>query len=101
MTDVSSKIIYDNLVAEHKIKEKITLKTPAYVGMCIRDLRKTPMYDFHYNYIKQKYGNKAKLLFTDTDSLTYEIETEDVYRDIWDDKDKFDNSDYPDLHILI
>ena len=49
----------------------------------------------HYNYIKQKYGDKAKLLFTDTDSLTYEIEADDVYQDFWNDKDKFDNSDYP------
>ena len=53
------------------------------------------MYDFHYNYIKKKYGDKARLLFTDTDSLTYEIEAEDVYKDFWNDKDKFDNSDYP------
>ena len=52
------------------------------------------MYDFHYNYIKKKYGDKAKLLFTDTDSLTYEIEAEDVYEDFWNDRDKFDNSDY-------
>ena len=53
------------------------------------------MYDFHYNYIKSKFGDKVKLLFTDTDSLTYEIETEDVYKDFWNDKDRFDNSDYP------
>ena len=63
--------------------------------MCILDLSTTLMYDFHYNYIKKKYGDKARLLFTDTDSLTYEIEAEDVYKDFWNDKDKFHNSDYP------
>ena len=94
-TYVSSKIFNENLVAVHKIKETLTLNRPAYVGMCILDLSKTLIYDFHYNYIKEKYGNKAKLLFTDTDSLTYEIEAEDVYRDFWNDKDRFDNSDYP------
>ena len=94
-TFVSSKIFNENLVAVHKIKETLTSNRPAYVGMCILDLSKTLMYDFHYNYIKEKYGDKAKLLFTDTDSLTYEIEAKDVYKDFWKDKDKFDNSDYP------
>ena len=94
-TFVSSKIFNENLVAVHKIKETLTLNRPAYVGMCILDLSKTLLYDFHYNYIKDKYGDKARLLFTDTDSLTYEIEAEDVYQDFWNDKDKFDNSDYP------
>ena len=94
-TYVSSKIFNENLVAVHKIKETLTLNRPAYVGMCILDLSKTLMYDFHYNYIKNKYDDKAKLLFTDTDSLTYEIQTDDVYEDFWSDKDKFDNCDYP------
>ena len=94
-TYVSSKIFNENLMAVHKIKEALTLNRPAYVGMCILDLSKTLMYDFHYNYIKERYGDRAKLLFTDTDSLTYEIETEDVYKDFWNDKDMFDNSDYP------
>ena len=85
----------ENLVAVHKIKETLTLNRPAYVGMCILDLSKTLMYDFHYNYIKQKYGSEAKLLFTDTDSLTYEIESKDVYSEFWKDKNRFDNSDYP------
>ena len=93
-TYVSSKIFNENLVAVHKIKETLTLNRSAYVGMCILDLSKTLMYDFHYNYIKDKYGDKVKLLFTDTDSLTYEIEAKDVYKDFWNDKDKFDNSDY-------
>ena len=94
-TYVSSKIFNENLVAVHKIKETLTMNRPAYIGMCILDLSKTLMYDFHYNYIKHKYGNKAKLLFTDTDSLTYEIKTNDAYNDFFKDKSKFDNSDYP------
>ena len=73
----------------------LTLNRPSYVGLCILDLSKALMYEFHYNYIKPKYGDKVKLLFTDTDSLTYEIEAEDIYQDFWDDKERFDNSDYP------
>ena len=94
-TNVSSKIFNENLVAVHEIKKALTLNRPAYVGMCILDLSKMLMYDFHHNYIKKKYGDRAELLFIDTDSLTYEIEAEDVYQDLWNDKDKFDISDYP------
>ena len=94
-TYVRSKIFNENLVAVHKIKEQLTLNRPAYVGMCILDSSKTLMYHFHYNYIKKRYGSKAQLLFTDTDSLCYEIETEDIYADLWQDKNLFDNSDYP------
>ena len=94
-TYLSFKIFNENLMAVHKVKETLTLNRPAYVGMCILDLSKTLMYDFHYNYIKKKYDNRARLLFTDTDSLTYEIEAEDVYKDFWNGKDMFDNSDYP------
>ena len=50
-TYVSSKIFNENLVAVHKIKETLSLNRSAYVGMCILDLSKTLMYDFHYNYI--------------------------------------------------
>ena len=92
---ISCKIFNEDLVAVHKIKPTLTLNRPAYVGMCILDLSKTLMYDFHYNYIKSKYGDKARLLFTDTDSLMYEIEADDVYQDFWKDKHLFDNSDYP------
>ena len=91
---VSSKIFNENLVAVHKIKEQLFLNRPSYLGMCILDLSKTLMYDFHYNYIKNKYRNKSKLLFTDTDSLCYEIEANDVYKDFFINKDKFDFSDY-------
>ena len=84
-SSVTSKIFNEKLVAVHKIKETLTLNRLAYVGMCILDLSKTSMYDFYYNYIKKKYNDKAKLLFTDTDSLTNEIETEDVYKAFWSD----------------
>ena len=94
-TYVSSKTFNENLMAVHKVKETLTLNRLAYVGMCILDLSKMLMYDFHYNYIKKKYNNRARLLFTDTDSLTYEIEAEDVCKNFWNDKDVFDNSDYP------
>ena len=56
-TYVSSKIFNENLQAVHKIKETLTFNRPAYVGMCILDISKTLMYDFRYNYIKQKYGD--------------------------------------------
>ncbi|CAH3184930.1 unnamed protein product [Porites evermanni] len=94
-TFVNSKIFNEDLVVVHKLKATLTLDRPAYVGICILDLSKTLMYDFHYNYIKSRYNNKAKLLFTDTDSLCYEIETRDVYKELWEDKQLFDNSDYP------
>ena len=89
-------------MAVHKVKEMLTLNRQAYVGMCILDLSKTLMYDFHYDYIKKKYNNRARLLFTDTDSLTYEREAEDVYKDFWNDKDMFDNSELStELTILL
>ena len=69
-TFMTGKFFNANLVAVHTIKETLTLNRPAYVGMCMLDLSETLMYYFHYNYIKKKYDDKAKLLFTDTDSLT-------------------------------
>ena len=93
-------IFCEELVAIHMKKTSLTMNKPIYFGMCILDLSKTIMYEFHYNYIKPKYGDKAKLLFTDTDSLMYEIKTENFYKDISGDvKDRFDTSDYPPNHI--
>ena len=93
-TFVSCKIFHENLVAVHMKKSFLKLDKPSYVGMCILDLSKVLMYDFHYNFIKAKYGDLAKLLFTDTDSLCYHIITDDVYQDLYNHKDMFDNSDY-------
>ena len=95
----SRKIFNENLVSVHMKKTSLLMNKPIYLGMCILDLSKIIMYDFHYNYIKSKYADKAKLLFTDTDSLMYEIQTEDFYKDISGDvKDRFDTSDYPENH---
>ena len=92
-------IFNENLIAIHMKTTSLTFDKPVYLGMCILDLSKTSMYNFHYNYIKKKYEDKAKLLFTDTDSLMYEIQTEDFYKDINEDvKDRFDTSDYPPNH---
>ena len=95
---ISCKIFSENLVAANmkgkERKERLKLNKPSYVGMCILDLSKVLMYDFHYNYIKRKYNERAKLLFTDTDSLCYLITTDDAYRDFYHDRELFDNSDY-------
>ena len=80
-------------------KIKLYFNKPIYLGMSILDISKTKMYDFHYGYIKPKYGDKAKLLFTDTDSQAYEIQTKDFYRDITQNVKKlFDTSNYPADH---
>ena len=93
--------IFDrNLVAIHLKKTEVYFNKPVYVGQAILDLSKLLMFDFNYNYIQKKYSyKKAKLLFTDTDSLMYELNTEDFYDDISSDiRDKFDTSEYPQDH---
>ena len=67
------EIFNNNLVAIIKSKVTLKLNKQPYVGMCILELSKVLMCEFHYDYIKNKYDNKSKLLFTDTDSLMYEI----------------------------
>ena len=94
------KIFNKDLTGVHLRKTKVYLNKPMYVGFAIVDMSKILMYDFHYNFIKQKYGEKAKLLFTDTDSLYYDIETNDIYHDSLQQSHLFDTSDYPKDHIL-
>ena len=89
-----TKFFDNDLVAIHKSKVTLTLNRSEYVGMCIFDLSKVLMYEFHYDYIKNKYSNNSRLLFTDPDSLMYEIKTEDVYEDFRKDKEMFDFSNY-------
>ena len=92
-------IFDENLAAFHMKKTEVYFNKPIFVGQAILDISKTLMFDFHYNFIGKKYGDKAELLFTDTDSLMYLIQTEDFYQDINKDiKKKFDTSDYPENH---
>ena len=90
---ISQKIFSKNFIAIHKIKPVLILNKPIYVGFSILDLTKLLMYEFHYKCIKSKFD--AKLLFTDTDSLVYEVKTEDVYEDFYQDTNLFDFSDFP------
>ena len=78
---MSYKIFENDLVAIRKNKVTLTLNKPAYIGMCILELSKVLMPEFHYDYIKSNYGNNSRLLFPDVDSLIYEIKTEDVNKD--------------------
>ena len=94
-----STIFDRNLIAVHMKKTEVYFNKPVYVGQAILDLSKTLMFNFHYNYIQKKYKHRAELLFTDTDSLMYQIYRDDFYKDISQDiETKFDTSDYPPDH---
>ena len=69
----------------HHLKGDVLMSKPIFIGSTVLDLSKKVMYEFFYDYVKPKWGDKAKLLFTDTDSFCSEIETEDIYKDISND----------------
>lgn len=94
------KIVNEDLVGVEMRQAKVKLCKPIYCGMCILDLSKYAMYDFYYNYLKQKYQNKLQLQMTDTDSLLFYCETEDIYRDMSENLELFDTSDFPEHHYL-
>ena len=88
------KIFDNNLVAIVKRKLALKLNEAVYIGMHILELVKVLMYKFHYHYFKNKHGNNSRLLFTDTDSLMYQIKTENFYEDFSSDEEMFDFSNY-------
>ena len=90
---ITHKIVGKNHADIYKIKPVLMLNKPIYVGFTVLELSKWLMYDFHYNFIKKHFD--AELLFTDTDSLTYEIKSEDVYEEFFKHKHLFDFSNYP------
>ena len=83
----------ENLVGIEMGKTEIVMNKPIYVGQAIIDLSKITMYEFHYDYAKPKWD--IKLLYQDTDSLVYNIKTEDFYKDISENiSERFDTSNY-------
>ena len=85
---------------EKKRRAETVLNRPIAVGSAILDNSKYLMYNFYYNVMKKKYGDKVKLLYTDTDSLILNIETEDIYDDMKDMKQYYDVSKYPKNHEI-
>jgi hypothetical protein len=97
---INSHFVNDEVILYEMKKKKVLLDKSILGGFTILELSKTFMYDFHYNHIKSTYGDEATLLMTDTDSLCYHIQTDDVYRDMGERKELFDFSDYPKDHFL-
>ena len=89
---INHKIFGKDYAAIHEIKPVLIINKPLYVGFTVLDLSKWNMYDFHYNFIKNNFD--AELLFTDTNSLTYEIRSEKVYEEYLKWEDLFDFSNY-------
>ena len=91
----SGVLFSENLMDCEMGKIKVVMNKPMYLGQAILDLSKIVMYEFHYDYMKPKYDENLKLCYMDTDSLVYNIKTEDFYEDIAEDvKEKFDTSGY-------
>jgi hypothetical protein len=96
----SFRIFSEDLAAVSMKKTKLYLNRPIYVGVTIPDLSKLLTYQFHHEYMKQKYCANAMLLFTDTDSLCYEVKTRDIYQDMLEDAELFDTSENAQDHLL-
>ena len=77
---------------------KTVFNKPIYMGAVILETSKLHMYEFWYNYLKEKYNDKIKLIYTDTDSLVIEVETDDIYKDMYEDRHLYDFSEYPINH---
>lgn len=88
------KVIVDDLITVELKKTEIKFRKPIYLGMTILDIAKLQIYKFHYEFAKQKFG-KVSLLYSDTDSLIYQIETCDAYRVMRENATQFDTSAFP------
>ena len=92
-THTTHQIFGKSYAATHEIRLVLALNKPIYVGFTVLELSKWLMYDFYYRFIKKQFD--AGLLFTGTDSLTYEIKSEDLYEEFFKNKHLFDFSNHP------
>ena len=99
----SRVLLSENLMGCEMGKIKVVMNKPVYLGQVILDLSKIVMYEFHYDYMFPKYSlEKLKLCYMDTDSLVYDIKTEDFYEDIANDVEaRFDTSGYSKTDIRL
>ena len=87
------------LVSLRMGESMVTLNKPISMGQCVLDNAKGDMSEWHYRYMKPKYGKRASLCYMDTDSFVYEIRTENFYEDIREDVPRLlDTSAYPEDH---
>ena len=91
------QVFVEELAAVELLKVKCMINKPTYVGFAVLELSKLHMFKFHYEHFKQWYPD-AELLFTDTDSLVYQVYTDDLYADLAAHGEHFDFSSYPTIH---
>jgi len=93
---LSFRVFTSHIAAIELMKPRCLINRPFYVGFTVLEFAKLHMYRFHYDFVKPLWpGKKSQLLFTDTDSLMYEIEDAHMYNKVWQHRDEFDLSDYP------
>jgi hypothetical protein len=93
-------MVIGNIAGVSRIKDDVMFNKPTFMENGFLDLSKLLMFRFPYDAIREKYGDKAKLLFTVTDSLCYQIETPDVYADMGQMASHFDTNDYSEEHPM-
>ena len=99
-TFLKIQIIHDSLVSVNFTQSSIFWNKPTPVGSAILDLSKIVLHKFHYNEMEPKFGDSLKVVYKDTDSLLYRIETNDLYSDMESFKHSLNLSDYPQKHKL-
>ncbi len=90
-------IFTNKLVALHMNRMQVKYNKPIYAGLSVLEMSKWRMSKFMYEYLKPKWGDKVKVIQTDTDGLMLHIKTEDFYEEIKGNIDEwFDTSNFSD-----